>query len=264
MTDLRHLQTILLSMAKEVDDLCIKHNITYYLFGGNVLGAIRHKGFIPWDDDFDITLIREEYERFMDICRNELDKDKYFIEESGKEWPMCYSKIRLKDTYVKDKEEYDGIPENCKGIWIDVFPLEHARKSSIGKLWQYFCGKSLVANSLRVRGYKSAASWKKFIMGMSIPLAVNLIKNFITHQARNTGAVDSSYVCFMYGMTRFKNSFFSKNVFGNPVYVEYENIKLPIPEQYDYFLRSIYGDYMKLPPEDKRQTHISKIDFGKY
>ncbi len=83
-----HLQEIILSIEKDIDTICKQHNITYYLDGGSALGAIRHGGFIPWDDDFDIIMPPEDYKNFLDICKgDEFDKDKYFLQEAFVDWP---------------------------------------------------------------------------------------------------------------------------------------------------------------------------------
>ena len=81
MTELRHLQLVILSIVKDIDKLCRNNDIEYYLFGGSAIGAIRHKGFIPWDDDLDIIMDHSNYDKFVKVCREQLDANKYFFQE---------------------------------------------------------------------------------------------------------------------------------------------------------------------------------------
>ena len=106
MNELQHLQKVILSIVKDIDDLCKKNNIEYYLFGGSAIGAVRHKGFIPWDDDLDIVMDHHNYDRFIRVCRNQLDAEKYFFQEGLVDWPALYSKVRLKGTLLEEAESY--------------------------------------------------------------------------------------------------------------------------------------------------------------
>lgn len=264
MTDLEHLQHILLCMAKDLDTLCQKHGISYYLNGGNAIGAIRHKGFIPWDDDFDIMLTAEHYERFMHVCRKELDPNRYYVQEGGVDWPMMYSKIRLKDTFVKDREEYQGTPEKCAGIWIDVFKLDYVSNCRTIQIWQYVCGKFYNAYTLRKRGYKSAPVIKKTIMALTFILDFPPLRKFVLHQTVRYNNKKTEYIGSFWESTRLKNFILPASVYGTPLYVPYDDTRLPVPEQYNTYLTHLFGNYMILPPENKRKRHISEIDFGNY
>lgn len=264
MNDLEHLQRVLLLIAKDLDRLCRKHGIPYYLNGGNAIGAIRHKGFIPWDDDFDIMLTAEHYERFIQACRKELDPSQYYIQEGGVDWPMMYSKIRLRNTFVKDKEEYPGTPKGCDGIWVDVFKLDHVSNTRPIQVWQYVCGKFYNAYTLRKRGYKSASFHKKLIMSMACLLDIPFIRRWCLYQTTKYNGKHTAFIGSFWESTRLRNAILPFNMYGVPRYVTYEDTELPVPENYDAYLTRIFGDYMTLPPEEKRAYHISEVDFGKY
>ena len=113
MTQLEHLQKVILSIAKDVDELCQKHKITYFLLGGSAIGAVRHKGFIPWDDDLDIVMDDENYEKFLRVCKAELDRDKYYIQEAFVDWPLGFTKIKLRGTYFQEPGQYVNSENEC-------------------------------------------------------------------------------------------------------------------------------------------------------
>jgi lipopolysaccharide cholinephosphotransferase len=104
MTTLRKLQLVILSIAKDIDELCKRNNIEYHLIAGSAIGAVRHKGFIPWDDDLDIEMTDDNYRRFLQVCHTQLDKDKYYVQEGVKDWPQNFTKIKLLGTKITEKD----------------------------------------------------------------------------------------------------------------------------------------------------------------
>ena len=162
MNELQHLQKVILSIVKDIDDLCKKNNIEYYLFGGSAIGAVRHKGFIPWDDDLDIVMDHHNYDRFIRVCRNQLDAEKYFFQEGLVDWPALYSKVRLKGTLLEEAESYED-DDSKKGIFVDIFKLDNAPEFSLLRKWQYTCGKYLLCYCLLQRGYVNASIKKKAV-----------------------------------------------------------------------------------------------------
>lgn len=123
MIEIRPLQMVCLEILKEIDRICTKYNIQYWLEGGSMLGAVRHHGFIPWDDDLDIAMFREDYERFLKIAQKEL-KPEYFLQthEIEREYPLFFAKVRKNNTYI---EEECFLSLNFhKGIFVDIFPVD--------------------------------------------------------------------------------------------------------------------------------------------
>ena len=138
MTELRHLQLVILSIAKDIDELCIKNGIEYSLNGGSAIGAIRHHGFIPLDDDLDIQMTPPNYRKFIQVCREQLNTEKYYFEEGLVDWPLDFCKVKLKGTYMEEVEGYAG-KQNQLGIFIDIFRVDGGAPTKIGRAWQYIC-----------------------------------------------------------------------------------------------------------------------------
>lgn len=264
MNELQHLQKVILGIVKDIDELCRKNSIEYYLFGGSAIGAVRHKGFIPWDDDLDIVMDYKNYEKFIQVCRDQLDPQKYYFQEGMVDWPILYSKVRLKGTLLVESESY-GDDDSKKGIFVDVFKLDNASESSIGRRWQYLCGKYLLCYCLLQRSYKKASVKKKLLMYTAYPLRIKSLRGFVMHQLVKYNSQNTSCFVSFGARFRYKNSFYRKEFYSNPIYMPFEDTMLPVPQKYDELLTQIYGDYMTPPPVSERQGwHMQKVDFGIY
>lgn len=264
MTQLKHLQKVILSIAKDIDALCRKNDIDYYLLGGSAIGAIRHKGFIPWDDDLDIIMDSANYDKFLQVCNEQLDQEKYYIQEGLKDWPLYFSKVKLKGTIL---EEPEGFVENecMRGIYVDVFRMDNVPSNPLLARWQYFCAKYYLCYQLSQRTYSSASFKKRLMIALSSPCKIPIIRNFIRYQVEKYNNRDSEYLGFFYGRTRFKSAVVKKKIFGTPTRVPFEDTSLPVAEHYHEYLTQVFGDYMTLPPVEKRVgLHLISVDFGKY
>lgn len=176
MTELRHLQLVILDIIKDIDIVCKNNGIEYYLLGGSAIGAIRHKGFIPWDDDLDIIMTHSNYNRFLKVCKEQLNSNKYYVQEGLVDWPLDYSKIKLRDTILKEPEGYipatgeQGILWMCLS-WTMCHRIDFA-------YWQYVCAKVLLCYQLSLRTYKSADLKKKILMYLAFPLRCGYVRDF--------------------------------------------------------------------------------------
>lgn len=264
MEQVKHLQAVILSMMKDIDKLCKDNDIEYYLLGGSAIGAIRHKGFIPWDDDLDIIMTNDNYMRFLNTCEKLLDKKKYFLQVGGKDWQLEFSKIRLKGTVLEENEGY-ATSKDMNGIYVDVFKMDNISSNPIIGRWQYFCGKYYLCYQLACRSYKSATLNKRFMMMLSYPLKMSALRNFVIKQTTMYNNKETKYWGFLYGRTRWKSAVIDKKIFGKPTYVPFEDTVLPVPEHWHEYLTVVFGDYMKLPPVEQRKgLHLVSVDFGKY
>ena len=263
MEQTKRLQQILLKIIKDIDSLCTPNNIKYYLLGGSALGAIRHQGFIPWDDDLDIVMDCENYDKFINICKQSLDPNKYYLQERLSDWPLAFSKVKLKNTRLIEIEGYDDHKDN--GIYIDVFRFDNVSSNKLVSYWQYFCGKVFLSYTLSQRKYKSASLKKKIFMALSFPLKYKFIREFVLHQTTMYNNKKTAYYGMFYGRGNYRTAVVAREIFGTPIYVPFEDMQLPVPEKCHEYLQQTFGDYMKLPPVEQRQgLHCISVDFGEY
>lgn len=264
MTDLEHLQKVILSIAKDIDLLCCKNNIEYYLLGGSCIGAIRHKGFIPWDDDLDIIMTPENYSRFLSIAKKELDSEKYYVQEGLKDWPLDFSKIRLKGTILHEPED-EYASDEMHGIYVDIFRMDNISDDDFVARLQYIAYKYYLCYQLSQRAYHSASLKKKIMMVLSSPLKISFLRKPLINWLMNKNLKETHRLGFLCGRTRFRNAITQKNIYGVPKYVKFEDTVLPVPEHYHEYLTQMFGNYMQLPPVEQRQgLHLLSVDFGKY
>lgn len=264
MSTLKHLQSVILSIAKDIDTLCHRNSIEYYLLGGSCIGAIRHEGFIPWDDDLDIIMTKENYTRFIQVCKEQLDQSKYQVQEGLKDWPMYFSKIRLKGTYLHEPED-DYAADDMHGIYVDIFCLDNVPDNNIVARIQYFLAKYYLCYQLGQRKYNKTSIKKKLMITLSSPMKIAFIRKLIIRFIEQFNKQETQRVGFYYGRTRFKTAITPRCIYGNPKYVKFEDTQLPVPEHYHEYLTQMFGDYMKLPPVEQRHgLHLISVDFGKY
>ncbi len=245
MTELRKFQLELLKMLKEVDKVLKNENIPYFLVGGSVLGTIRHKGFIPWDDDIDIGLYRKDFEKMEKILQEKLPLN------------LMYCKIgENKISNAPIGYLYDisnpKIPL-AKTITIDIFAIDNVPESRILKKVQAIFSKIYHLCIYRIpaknRG-KKAYYFTKLVLDLFpnflLDFLQSLSKKVITHWNKK----ETKDICNLFGMKKYYKEIMPREYIGNPVLKEFEGYLFPIPEQWDKYLTHLYGDYMKLPPKE--------------
>lgn len=255
---LKKLQKKEQSILDEVVKICESNNLNYYLVGGTLLGAIRHKGFIPWDDDIDIGMPRSDYEKFKKICRHELPNELFLQDgKTDKNYYLPFMKVRKNNTIFE--EDYTINIEMHKGIYIDIFPLDNAKKQiSVLQKIQYMIYKKVYAMIWYkvVISSKLEKSFKEMIIlgGLKL-ITIEFLKglqNYIMALNKNKKSLFYVNMGSQYGI---KKQTMPKDKYFPPSKVEFEGKLYNAPKDYDYVLSKIFGDYMKLPPEDKRVTH---------
>jgi len=254
-------QQALLTILKEFDRVCKKLNIPYVLFSGTLLGAVRHKGFIPWDDDIDVIMLRSDYDRFLQSADAILDSEKYYLQkEFSEHWPMFFSKLRLNDTaciekyHPKDKETHQG-------IYIDIFPADSAAKSPLGRKLQFYASKVVIAKSLDRRGYETNSIKKKIFMGICKFLPLTPFLNLVKRGESNSPVVHS----FLAAASSYSKNVYPRGYFEDKIDIEFEGETFFAPKCYDELLKIIYGEYMVMPSIEERRIkqHAVIVDLDK-
>lgn len=255
---IREHQQALYSLLSEFDRVCRKLDIPYILFAGTMLGAVRHQGFIPWDDDLDIMMLRADYDRFLAEAEQVLDREKFFLQkEFSEHWPMFFSKLRLNGTACLEKY-HPRDPESHQGVYMDIFPCDNAAGTGFGRKLQFLASKVVIAKSLYSRGYETDSKKKKIFMGLCRLLPM---KPFLWLTKR--GSADSNLVhSFLGGASSFAKNVYSRACFTDRVDMPFEDGRFPVSAHYDALLRQLYGEYMILPPEDQRKVkqHAILVD----
>ena len=249
------LHSVQIEILDEIVGICDKHNLTYFLIGGTLLGAVRHKGFIPWDDDLDIAMPREDYEKFLKIAKTELDK-KYYLHDISidKNYWQPFIKIRKNNTLF-DEKMIDNI-ETHKGIFVDVFPFDNLKRDGILLKIKWSILKNLLRFCLYYRGIlkKENVNHFGFCKIFSIFGMKNILK-FCDRYMKNLKNKNSKYIIDYNGMYK---KVFEKEWFLPTKKIKFENKLYSCPNDNHKVLEKIYGDYMQIPPVEKRITHLPK------
>lgn len=258
-----NLQRVLLMILKDIDILLKENNIPYYLDAGTALGAVRHKGFIPWDDDLDICIMPEYYKAFVKVCREKLDKEKYYFEEGETDWPLPFSKIKLNGTFI---DEVDAYPSENRGIYIDIFCPDYAKKSKLGKFFQFALGRLYTACFLSRKPYTANSIPKKMIMSLARKISKHRnLYDWLRNYVRDESKSDELSMTWDRTRSHWSKYFYEKSLFDSQILMDFEEEKFPVCGGYDEYLTHLYGDYMQLPPVEKRiGLHVNKVDYGKY
>lgn len=260
--NLKSHQRMMYEMLKEVDCICRKNQISYMLFAGTMLGAVRHKGFIPWDDDLDILMMRPEYERFLQIAEKDLNLQKYFLQkEFTPHWPMFFSKLRCNGTacierYIP-KDEHTHM-----GVYIDIFPCDNLHENKIMRRLQFIASKIVIANSLGKRGYLTDSRLKKAAILASGAMPAKILKRFVEYRK---GTKSSMVHTFFGGASQYAKNIYPRSWLSRTKPCRFEDARFPIPVMFDEILTQLYGDYMTPLPEEKRgqKEHAEIVDLYK-
>lgn len=259
--ELKQIQQIQRELIREVDRICKKYGIHYNMVGGTMLGAIRHKGYIPWDDDADIGFLRAEYEKFRDVCRTELDTDKYYMQDlrdtEGYRWG--YGKFRRKNT------EFVRLNQECmpydQGISIDLMPFDNVPDKWLAKRIHFF--SCFIYRKLfwakigsRVEENLCLRFIYKIMNNIPIKIIIKRYQGFINKgQRRKTQLVRILTFPTPKGVYGYDRKWYTQLV-----RYPFDDMMLPGAKDYDGYLRVKYGEYMKLPSIQERKVHpISKL-----
>lgn len=260
-------------IVKEVKRICDKNGIKYFMIAGTLLGSVRHKGFIPWDDDMDIGMLRADYERFLKIAKEEIG-DSFFLQttETDFAYGLNFAKILLKNTFI---EEAAASTKSQKGISIDIFPFDAVpndknevakhkkrtyflRRLLLAKQNYNVCGKKEYVKRIVYAGLKFIAffySRKK--------LCEKLDRECERYNNTNEKPIKIVNIGGAYG---YDKETILREWVDSTAELPFEDFTLCAPAGYKEYLEYFYGDYMTPPPEDKRYNRhsVMKVDFGPY
>ena len=266
---LKHLQKVDMKILKYLIDICEEHNLNYFMYGGSLIGAIRHQGFIPWDDDIDVIMFREDFEKLNKILEKNIDKKyKFFNVLNEETYYHTWGRLMLKNTIFK--EWWNDYIDYTPNIYIDIFILDNIPNNKFKRfIHRWTCYLLNMLTFYSYVKYKNDSKIKEFIQ-QSIHYSVKIlpispssikkkcVKAFTKYQYENC-----KEVCDFPSSGIMPISF--KTDWLPPKKVNFEDIEVNIPNNFDKILRLEYGEYMELPPEDSRfRPAPQEIDFGEY
>ena len=251
--DLRALQLKELECLKEIDRLCRKHKLTYFLSWGSAIGAIRHQGFIPWDDDIDLMMPMEDYLRFKEITKRELSDDYFYQDwESDPYYYSSWAKIRCNNTtsMIRSMQDY---PIHF-GVCLDIFPLLPYPSETLSGFDAFL---SKLVTFFSCKRLNDAHHGDVFYTNKKLKYFPVFLCDFVRNRAFSLLIRKRNREC-PYVLTNGNRTFdlsYPKSYFEHAIEVPFEDCKLMINSEYDAFLSAYYGDYMKEPEVHERVDH---------
>lgn len=272
--DIEEIQKMLLDVMEDVAFVCKKYQLTYTLCGGSALGAIRHKGYIPWDEDLDLCMPRKDYDQFEEKFLQEFS-EKYWIQnvKTSKKYDLSFMKIRVKGT--RFMELFDPEEEKA-GLFIDIFPLENTYDSAFKRRIHGTISEALlfICSCVRIRSKKDKilqylgndglgkvvrikTAIGGFFSFFSLHKWLMITEKFL---ARNKDE-NSKYVMIPSGRGHYFGEIYTRESFFPAKEIQFEDRVFMIQNNPDEYLTTMYGNYMVIPPEDKRERH-SVIEYS--
>ena len=249
---LRRQQMRMLEILVEVDKICKKHDIRYWLSSGTLIGAMRHNGFIPWDDDLDIEMMRSDYLRLMEVLPSELPEWLALQnDETDPNYFFFYAKVRDRRSRMLEQNNYDRLWKE-QGIYIDIFPMEQhpiwlhkLTEKTVGHMYKIW--RTSTDDTKAIRQVKRIFDFNNRWL---FPFFRSILSPFTHH---------SSLVTSGMGIP-FHNRRYLDEIFPLTTHV-FEGHEFPVPYHADAHLRHLYGDYMQLPDLNKIAIHVGKLEF---
>ncbi len=265
---LKKLHRLELEILKDFISVCQKHHLEYFGIAGTAIGVLRHGGFIPWDDDLDIALSREDYETFLKVADQELS-DRYIIMNARNypEWPSMVTRLILKGTRFREACYADvKVP---LGIFIDIYPYDHLsddpkkRKKQMWDAWFYSklqILRGVKKPVLQFKGWKADVVHAACFVAHYGMKALRISPQWLEKKCeeasqRHNDETGSEYVDFLCDTTKGMNMYKQSDLYPLQK-MQFEDIEMFFPHSMDANLTNMYGDYMTLPPEEKRKNHF--------
>lgn len=256
---LRQLQIKELESLVYFDDFCKKHELKYFLLGGCVIGAVRHGGFIPWDDDVDIIMPRRDYERMLKLWKQEESSERFLMLKTDGEvfTGNCFATlVDVSATMVKENQKDIDVPH---GIVTDIFPMDGCPDKRLQRYLQYYHAMMYSLYITEVVPTKHGAAMKLIcsVLLKLVPSRKRRTKIWQKHEKKMSRyGFNTHEKCteLCAGPGYMKNEY-PQSAFAEAEYHDFEGLSMPLPKGYDEYLKMAFGDYMTLPPEDKQTPH---------
>lgn len=248
------LKRIEVEILTHIDRVLKKNNIPFWLDGGTLLGAVRHKGIIPWDDDIDIIVRRKDFKKVLEVLREEGERYRVLSRYDDPEYYYLFAKVVDSHTSLTELEE---IPINGLGVWVDIFPLDNLptndrERAKFQKRVALY--RNIAGHSLRyIKGDMLTIKDKVFCY-LSNLYGWKRAYRRIDAICQKTSNTSTKYVADIIAATNERLEV-PAAAFAETIELEFENNMYPAPVGYDCYLKNLYGDYMKLPPVEKRMSH---------
>lgn len=255
--DISEVHTILLGIAMELDRICRENGIQYMMVGGTMIGAVRHKGFIPWDDDMDFGILRKDYENLKHLLESNL-RDPYRLRTMDNTKTLAVDFMKIEDSRTLTKERFNEDADEEIGINIDIFPLDYTNKKM-----GIFSRNYIIYLLLKIQNYKYfegelGCKSKNVIRSLIRALTPFFNRKSIIRLIHKLLPHDGPCIVNNYGVYRLKEVM-PKEYFIPVKEYDFAGEKLMGINDFDRYLSHVYGDYMKLPPENKRHYHLANI-----
>ena len=259
-------ETLRKLQLKELDSLlyfqsfCEKNDLKFYLLGGCVIGALRHKGFIPWDDDIDIIMPRDDYNRMLSIWNGELKDGRYILLKTDGEKIFTGNTfatlIDTSSTVIKENQKDIDVPH---GIVTDIFPIDGCPDSRIKRYFQYIDAmlySLFISEFVPEKHGKLIAGVSKLLLSVfkSRKTRTRIWKN-AEKRASKYDFYKHEYSTELYAGPGYMKNKYPQSAFDSAVYKDFEGLSVPVPKGYDIYLKTAFGDYMSLPKEEDRIPH---------
>lgn len=254
------LHKIELEMLVEFNRICRKYNIKYSIDGGTLLGAVRHGGFIPWDDDADVIMNRREYEKFISVVDKEIDGEKFYFQDMNRTpgYRWGYGKMRRKGTeFIRYNQEY--MPYD-QGVFMDIFVCDNVPNNYLLRCLCNFHSFLYRKVFYSVVGIHSTKGIVRIIYTMLSMIPEEFLKHRYSKYIEFRNRRNGNWVkCLTFPACNRKYGY-KREWYEDTMEIKFEGVTLMACKKYDEYLRFLYGDYMQLPPIEKRKIHpVSKL-----
>lgn len=252
----KQVQQKILEVMKYIDALCRKHSITYYIMGGTALGAVRHGGFIPWDDDLDIFMTPSEYEKFKHVFEKE--NSSLFVLQEWRTTPnyLEYAKVRMNGTTFIE-EVYKDRKDLHQGIYVDIMILHKVPKNRLIQKLVYYESKFVTLYALSQRNWKPKTKGQALVLKSLRFMPCKLMARCFYRRIYHYDDWKTGFMyCYWITPAKFRSGLFDASFFSEPVDVPFEDTVLLGSKKIKEYLEYRYGDYMKLPSKEAQKAAV--------